>query len=806
MKRIRSESPQHPGRLGGHDEAGCKRRIRKARLNLIGDPTLGSPRAATASARRTGVIALGFAALICHSYLSLALFPDLLYARTDGQNYRHWVANDFVYSSSVIDLSVISPVQGMGGLIQPLAVWINPVYVVPQAVGRPGEPGVLSYFTVMLLIAVATFLLGCALRVPYYISVLAAQIVTVFSFDPIWIWSYRFTRLNGAHLYHLVGGTALPAALGTLALAGFVYLGTGPKLKNAICLSLLPIFMVYSIICDPLYMALALPVFCILVAGVVGWSESREILLWRLAGIGCCLAVAFALQLHKFYAALFGYAARAVFPNELFVEIQQWDYFTALAFQGGLATIAVVVLVGSCGVTTLYGTRQLRGLALSLIAVVSLMIVVSLLYVYGGIRWNYPAPVYLEVYAHPVYTLMALIGVWIGVRRLQQRSSPWLIRLLTTLRHRPELLYMSVVCIPFLGTSWVLVHAGSASIESRRVEAERLAPKPKGPIVQYLESQLAMAPGAQFRGSVATVVGVPGSPVGDRLGFLRDAPFSVDNISLVPKYLTATVDPNLYMTGLWNLGIPTLEDNNHQVTPPFHFLFSRALSRPGDYHSRNWAVINLVRPKLMAVMGARFLVTDVAQSDQSLTYVTEQKNGDGIVIRLYEIQSANLANVSPVRTVVSRNASETVKWLMSDDFAFDRDVVVHDESISDLVRAETGRMYFERGGVRVQARSRGRSLLLLPLQFSNSLQIVSSQVRGDSGPRLLRANLLETGVLFSGEIDIKIAHVFGPFRDIDGRLRDIEDSKRLGIGETGEIAYPPNYQPLALRKRPAQQR
>jgi hypothetical protein len=98
--------------------------------------------------------------------------------------------------------------------------------------------------------------------------------------------------------------------------------------------------------------------------------------------------------------------------------------------------------------------------------------------------------------------------------------------------------------------------------------------------------------------------------------------------------------------------------------------------------------------------------------------------------------------------------------------------------------------------VRVRATSLGTSLLVLPIQFSNSLRVVAAESGAGAPIRLIRVNLLETGVLFTGTINVKIAHVFGMFRDVKGRLRDIEDYKRLGIRETGVIPYPPGYQPL----------
>jgi hypothetical protein len=186
------------------------------------------------------------------------------------------------------------------------------------------------------------------------------------------------------------------------------------------------------------------------------------------------------------------------------------------------------------------------------------------------------------------------------------------------------------------------------------------------------------------------------------------------------------------------------------------------------------------------------------QQDPFLDLRAQQTNGDGISVYAYEIQGANLGGLSPIRTVVSTNASHTISLMTSNNFSMRDTAIVHEAPIVGLTPADSGAIYFERGGVRVRGNSHGPSLLVLPVQFSNSLRIISTQINSNSAPiKLLRVNLLETGVLFNGTIDIKIAHVFGPFRGVAGRLRDIEDCRRLGIKETGEIPYPPGYQPLA---------
>jgi hypothetical protein len=318
-------------------------------------------------------------------------------------------------------------------------------------------------------------------------------------------------------------------------------------------------------------------------------------------------------------------------------------------------------------------------------------------------------------------------------------------------------------------------------------------------VVAFLKDEIGIGADGRFHGSVANITGVPGGTLMAARGVPEATPFGKAQINFREQYLR-TFDSHLFLSGLWDLGIPSLEDNSHLVTPPFHFLVSRALSRPQDFHSRNWEMITKATPALMAALGARFLLSDREEHDPLLTERDRQTNDANLTIRVYEIARPNLGDLSPVRTVVSQNASETVSMLMAPDFPFADEAIVDGENLTGLTHADYGTLNYENGGFIVQAKSHGRSLLVVPVQFSHSLRIVSTLSDSSKSPiRLLRVNLVETGILFDHDIHIKIAHVFGLFRGINGRLEDIDDCQRLGIRETGEIPYPPDYQPLAIR-------
>jgi hypothetical protein len=90
-------------------------------------------------------------------------------------------------------------------------------------------------------------------------------------------------------------------------------------------------------------------------------------------------------------------------------------------------------------------------------------------------------------------------------------------------------------------------------------------------------------------------------------------------------------------------------------------------------------------------------------------------------------------------------------------------------------------MLFERRAIRVQAESRGHSLLLLPVQYSHCL-VPSEVVKA----RLLPANLVQTAVLFQGNIELRIYFEYGVFHS-GCRRQDLADLAELGIFDEQDV-------------------
>jgi hypothetical protein len=141
-------------------------------------------------------------------------------------------------------------------------------------------------------------------------------------------------------------------------------------------------------------------------------------------------------------------------------------------------------------------------------------------------------------------------------------------------------------------------------------QANTLAKKePGGLVSKVLVPNVSIQSDGRFRGSVAMLACIPGGQIMRKAGIPDEAPFTKENIQFSVNYLR-TYDPMLFMTGLWEMDIPTLEENNHLVTPPFYYLFSRNLSRPQDFQSRNWTLCTKANPNLMAALGTRMIVAD----------------------------------------------------------------------------------------------------------------------------------------------------------------------------------------------------
>src|SRR5262249_24096125 len=136
----------------------------------------------------------------------------------------------------------------------------------------------------------------------------------------------------------------------------------------------------------------------------------------------------------------------------------------------------------------------------------------------------------------------------------------------------------------------------------------------------------------------------------------------------------------------------------------------------------------------------------------------------------------NFGNYSPTEIRLMTNFSQGLRAMHDPNFD-GRQTVVSDIAIAGpLVQAENTKLVFEKSGFSIQASSSGRSVLVLPVQFSRCLT-----VSGMGDPVLFRANLMQLGVSFTGRLDATLEFRFGPIFASNCRIEDIRDMERLRI-------------------------
>jgi hypothetical protein len=125
--------------------------------------------------------------------------------------------------------------------------------------------------------------------------------------------------------------------------------------------------------------------------------------------------------------------------------------------------------------------------------------------------------------------------------------------------------------------------------------------------------------------------------------------------------------------------------------------------------------------------------------------------------------------------VTAQSAADTAAVMSEPDFDYTRQAVISTPITGHLVPASDMRLSLTRGaGLHVSGRSDGTSLVVLPYQFSNCLRARDERVR------LVRTNLMMTGMIFSGDLDTEIVFDFGLFFPACRRA-DLADMKRLEV-------------------------
>jgi hypothetical protein len=666
-------------------------------------------------------------------------------------------------------------IHGLGNVWFTVNPWFIPAYFLSLS-----EPGVFTNFALAYAICATelfagTYLLAWLVGTPRIVGLIAAWALALLAFQYAG-WNKIPTTFRAFPHYATI------AAISTVLAGSLLWLNQAAARRSIAIACLAFAGVSYIVVVAPTLLLLVAAQFAVF--GIVSacTANNRRDLIFRsalMAGILCaCLILGYA----HFLAGLFSYTAAQVFP-ELGVRnigLQQvsllfWRPFLPFDLSRLMDIERAFVGLGLIGGAwaAWRGTGTTRAAAIAFFATASLYLSVGLLHAYhffsAGLLFWYFEGFLLPYHAVFAASLVADAGRTVlaaGVRALRISQTSDAARLRVVL---PWIIAIA---------PWPYIHY------ERRSQPPDLPfyspyPQSETSMTRILKDEVSLRPGTPFRGRVAGMTG-------------RIFPISTNVSPLttwyVPNILALQATGNSHEAiGLWQDSVPTLLEINPLLTPPYFAFMRIFLTEPADSQIRNQVTTRRIDPRLLALIGVRFVVTDapfdgLKLRDTIQVPVSEaylKRAGIGPDIRnfslyLYQLDNVNIGQYSPTEPRQFAAAGDILNALADPTIDPSRTILANEQIPTDLVPASFEGFSVDRGNFQVRATSPGRSILILPMEFSRCLR-VKSNGSGPSNIRLFRANLLLTGVLFERTLDAAISYRTGPIVGSRCRLQDKAD-------------------------------
>jgi hypothetical protein len=501
------------------------------------------------------------------------------------------------------------------------------------------------------------------------------------------------------------------------------------------------------------------PVACVYLAVFGGaavitagsWNERRRKII-----AAATLVAVLGLAFGGYQVALFTYARTTFFWDDLAAFPVRWREQSFLISEGrGYGLVIWIACVAGAVLAAVREQGPMRRAAIGFLGFIVLQQLIFLLNAGVGFSWRGPSAAYLDMFALPFYALFGgyvVLGAWCETSTRRRRTmaalslAPWAV--LLTL-HTPYADPIFHAQNPF---KW---------------------PPHETAITKFLKAEVGLREGEPFRGRVASIAGTEFEPEYAHVPLISQHNYDggvAYNAGNEHRYF-----------GLWYYDIPTLIQDNQFSSPFAHALVSRLFSHRHENHVRQLTTITRFDPRLYAMLGIRFLITNRLLSGLTPTMSLEvnAEVPQKWTLHLYELPEAKTAGYWSTRPMQAASSRQAMLWLASDK-ASEFDAVTYERIASPLVAGRSSEIRVFRDRLVVTAESVGTSLLVLPLEFSHCFD---ASIAGSNG-RLLRANINQAGLLFSGRVEVELRYRFSPWH-FRCRFRDIADARKLELADIG---------------------
>lgn len=699
-----------------------------------------------------GVLALGFA----------ANKPCLL-TGIDGTAWRITLQTQATDRTAFAQTGV-DPYQGNFDAYYP----VFREYLLPSAlallVGDAVPGRVVTYTIYAALLLLAAFVFARSIGFDRPTALLGGFLLPLMSLPSILHNSGLFYAL-----FSLNPHIAQIAALSLVIVTCFWALDGGAARWRLLLIPLPCLCLLLAILALVPYVSLMIPATAL--HGGAAFLSARR---WRdnwprlLAGV-LMIVVPVALDMLTYLRGLIGYTAYQFFSGD-FEQTRGSLLFASTMFTSEPFG-RILIPLGVLGAVwmVLSGSGRVRLLAITHLAATAIYFVAALAVVLWAAHYQGPSPVYFET-CFWAYSLLFGAAAMVDLARA---SVPAL------RRHGMALLwptgreaYLAIALVLVL----IVTRDARALLDKRDMCRDfGFSPVSDTAITKVLRPALALQVGMPFRGFVTTIDGVGNRPSVD-WGVFHSFDGGVWH----------AVGNEHRVVGLWHFQIPTLFQYFTFITPPYYLLLTEFLARPADRQIRSILVLSRIDVPKLLLWGVRYVITD---SDTAVG--TEQARvalPNHAPLRLIELPHPNLGDYSPTAVLTVPDYHTGLRALHASTFDGSQTVVTDASLPGPFVPAGNVSLIYEKDGFHLTADSTGRSILVLPVQYSHCWTAT-----GPGSPTLFRADLMQLGIAFQGRLDAHLVFRFGPIYAGECRVADIADMERLNIRAARDL--PPHASP-----------
>lgn len=496
-------------------------------------------------------------------------------------------------------------------------------------------------------------------------------------------------------------------------------------------------------------------------------EPSWEVAAWKIAALAVLGAVFVLLGPLDFFRGMAGFSKNSLFISSLQIR-GLGDFPKAISY-----------LLNFEGLDALFGSW----LWLSLIAGYPLLVAaaagITLVFIGRRLhpsRWHLALPTLLTVLCSlpsnygpivigALYSILVLFGVHAAIGLIQFAARPATLFI-------PRITSSSRLAIIAL-VACVAVACLAIGMRKASIPVAFRYPPATPALVQKLKQDIALPVGGIFNGRFVNSAFLHHNAIRTD-GYVAGAALET------AAQLAARTGNDMMMPGLVFHQIPYLFGFNRMGSPTSLIFFSYLLGDRSLSNRVDFDIITRIDPRVMALLGVRYVLAD-HDLPAPFRVMETFDFGIGRSLRLYALDDFNHGHWSPVRVETITNYREALKRL--DDPAFNprTSAIVPTPWFdpSDLVPAMTASIERVSDGLRIRGSSAGKSLLVLPIEFSRCLRI--APVSAAPPTALGRADFMLTGAVFNHHADFVLTFKVGIFENSGCRLADMLEIATLGV-------------------------